>query len=745
MKKLVLTLILLSPAFVKAQSRLDTLKREWFQQAKESCVQKIASEDLVFKRQEIPAEWSKSSAIILSSYAKYFAYSSKEGYRIGQYSLDRILLRDEYALEDFSSFALDDESYLNVRVIKSDGSVIELDHSREVYGEYIYTNGNTGKSWHYLDNRKIPVPGLEFGDIIEIERYGENIKFNSKGKVIYPTSEEGFFIMRMHESFPILQRTVDFEIGSPFELKWKAMNQAPVLKEVSRNENRITYRLTDGKRKNLKPEYWSTKSSEEPYVKVAFSKAREELKGEILSENKEYDPSWLLPYINEIRKDRELSQSGVALDFAKDNFMGTFKFSGSVARKFYSYYRSECFLNQHSISYEMSDAHFLAILSRVLDKFKVKYEWMAAVPKELGTWKDVVSADEVYLGIRVKQENEIYTEFDPYSTYNELDPSIQGTNAVFIDFQRSEKHPGLRFEELPESGPKDNLLTTTWTLSIDGTRVNAERKNAFTGQSRFSPMEYLPHTLLFDDDYKRLYGKNYALGIVSSHPFIERRDLWDRMEEVADRYWHDDLKYAEKQLTYYFRNRNYGFEDYSFVRLNDPARELGSPELVFTDKMTLNSLLGESDTIKIFHIGRLLGETIYHLDAEDSIRQTGIMMRTPQTVKTVIILKDAAKYSYSGLRYLDTTVENEAGSFSVSHTIHDEQVEIIAIQTFTGQRLGANKWNDVLDLVQCVAETNRKKLLVTKKAEQEKEEIKTTDDGQSKGDKVEEMEGSNDE
>lgn len=700
-------LLFASSSLSNAQSPADTARSNWILRAKDQCVDRIAPADLAFKREALPKGWEKNSIVVLSNYARYFSYVDQNKPRVGQYSLTRILLQDEYALNDFSSFELEDDEYLEVKVIKKDDSEILLDRSREVFSDIYYTNGKTGKVRYFKGDKKIPVPNLEIGDILEIERYSEHVKFDAKGKVSFTDPDNGLFIIRFGESYPVFKMVAEFELSAPYELHWKAMNDAPVLIETGRNELRQIYRVSDQERPYIKGEFWSSRKADFPFLKVAYSKKRNKGKS-IKRGTDELDPEWIYPYLNDFRKKSDYNSSGVIMSFSRE--LGEHYDKTDIAYRFYVFYRRKYYIEMGGD--DLSNKHFVSILSRILDKYKVRYEWMVAIPKELGELKDLVSPKEIQWGIRVLGEDDIYSELTPYGTMSELDPSIAGTKALFINNSRSRRDPRLSYVNLPELDYKKNELEIKSRVNLDGYILELNREHSYSGFMRYRYARMMPHTLLYSEDYEEMYGRYYKMGVVSSYVFEHQNNLRKKLEDVGDRYWHDDLKAAEARLARYFRDRYYKIDDYEFYGIDNPARNMFNPTLAFSDRINAYGLVGFSDSTQIISIGRLLGETLYQMDQEDTLRLTGIDQGIPRTLRYEVEFNIGRKKKVMGLENLDTTIDNKSGKFTVRHRWNGRKLVVESEQIIYGNKLDPEQWDDVLAIVHAISETNRKKITI---------------------------------
>ena len=119
---------------------IDSTYLQVLKTMRDARVADIADIDALFSTKTLPSEWDKASAVILVHYSKYYVETQDGKPAFGAYSKTRVLLNDAFAVNDFSSFTLDEDEWLEVKVIKKDGKVIELDPSRAVKGDVRVVN-----------------------------------------------------------------------------------------------------------------------------------------------------------------------------------------------------------------------------------------------------------------------------------------------------------------------------------------------------------------------------------------------------------------------------------------------------------------------------------------------------------------------------------------------------------------------------------------------------------------------------
>ncbi|TNE80320.1 MAG: hypothetical protein EP332_08120, partial [Bacteroidetes bacterium] len=365
----------LSIGVVKAGSDDDAVLKQ-LQKTKEKLESTIEDRD-EFKLTEVPEKWKDESAVILYKYLYYQAernfnnnfYMTEDVIRV--YSKYRIKLQDNFAINDFSEFYFGDRDLLQIKVIKTDGTEYEVDMEEAKGSDTKFDDflGLSGLSLTIDSYKKIPVPNLDKGDMIEVTLVSENLRIYS-GKTYHTNHIPELETLTLAGAYPIMHQFIEFNLEDPFRLNFKSLNGAPALRPIKVKEAKASFIFQDSMRARVKSEYWSGGFGFNPSVKYVITKKVNtnlglDFTGESMEAKTEVSEEEVLKLANFIYRNTESSSSGVYFDFIK-RFRGQLKTNDDYIEKFYYYYRARVFSKDKSRRF--NNIQFVMNLSRILKK-----------------------------------------------------------------------------------------------------------------------------------------------------------------------------------------------------------------------------------------------------------------------------------------------------------------------------------------------------------------------------------------
>ncbi|MEP6430607.1 MAG: DUF3857 domain-containing protein, partial [Nonlabens ulvanivorans] len=221
---------------------------------------------------EIPVKWNEESAVILKDhrYIQYINSGKVVYFKSNKHQL--IKIQDQASLEGFSEISLNKDSKISfgwtttsrkettigIRIIKSDGTVSVVNVEKEEVEED--------------DKRKIAIPNLEIGDIIDIYIQTDRKERDFDGLDIYPAVET-----TIKDNYPILDYRIAVEVENDFFLNMNTYNGAPAVKEEETERSATKMYVVEAQNVDkLETNRWYFPLVEEPSVKlqVAFARKR---------------------------------------------------------------------------------------------------------------------------------------------------------------------------------------------------------------------------------------------------------------------------------------------------------------------------------------------------------------------------------------------------------------------------------------------------------------------------------------
>ncbi|PLX07538.1 MAG: hypothetical protein C0596_11475 [Marinilabiliales bacterium] len=402
-----------------------------------------------FEITEIPEKWKNESAVIICQ-EHVFSYLREKCYSyISESFRRRVKLQDKAAVELFSElyFIKSDDIYnIRINIYKPDGSVIDvsIDDAVEVTQEVprIFRYGNI-KTYQY---NKLAVPNLEIGDILDYEISEKNADVNGS-------------IYSLVSSYPIMNQSYVFTLDIGFLLKFNSYNGAPSLeynsngKDCYNRERAIvkTYRIDDYDREKIPDINWLNIYRSYPYIKFTIYSPRvykhldfyvtnhekrisvdEDINFDLLRRNYcaglnvygnlsycIHEPSLL----RMARKDELLCDSEIEkLELLNEMF------------RFFYFYHNEYTNDIHYGDVEPNKFIYVWTFRSLLKYYKIDSEFVICIDKDMGSVKNVVYAYELYFGLKLNLDKEIYIfPFDLYSDFGDIPIELQGSEALIYE------------------------------------------------------------------------------------------------------------------------------------------------------------------------------------------------------------------------------------------------------------------------------------------------------------------------
>lgn len=705
-------------------------KKEAWEKAMEKSMRKMTSkleDDPRFLSMEAPERWDKESAVVLMHYLKITKgkESSKGGSASGEFSRiyerTRILLKDQFAINDFSSFKVSKYEILEITVIKPDGSRVVFDKSRAVKADLRLEDHLYFTDLSITTSIKIPVPGLEPGDIIEIERYSENL-VESADRLIRTGNRNQFFVFSLNEVYPVFHRIIDIELDDPFRLNWRSMNGAPEVKMLKQKQKLAIYRFEDSLRARNKAEFWSPGNMKNPFVKFAIAKYnKRSLQGEVVVKEreplKEIKPEQLISFVHSAHRDQENSHSFIYRDFIVKNKNEDLEDNEVFVRKFFEYYRAHIYIDVLDEDEVMNNVQFIKVMRRVLEKREIEYEYILAIPKTLGKLNEAISINEFTWAIRIKENGMIINAFNAWSNLGEIRQSIYGTEVYVFQPAKKKSKITVDTEELPQDKPENNHYHFLIKARFDSTFTNlvVERENSLKGFARYGYVDAMPYSI-FQQDIKLLHGEidvkvNIPIQYYEDMSSVEHED---EMERIKESFFEEIDRSTRENMKDRLSTKHFKVEDYTKLEIVESGRFGETNNLVFKESFILSGLTAKGGEYFVLDLGRLLGQQMEIIDSEDSLRTQDIYLSFPRRIEYELKFEIPGGMKVDGAENFTINVVNDAGSYVVTTEVRDGMLIVKAVKTYNKDFLDKNEWNKVLDFVNAASDLNNKKIILSR-------------------------------
>jgi hypothetical protein len=677
----------------------------------------------------VPEKWNKESAVVIGQKSEYLFTRLASGkryttvVRITEYVHKRIKLQDKNALEKFSTFyyvTMGKDGKAAYQIIKAGGKKIEVDMKNAIEEESdipaIY------KPIYYRLNVKyfkIAIPDLEVGDIID---------YNLRSTIDWDMKENGIgftpFIFSLANAYSTMYQQYRFVMANGMKVRFRAFNGAPNLKMDAKasvfgeKESYVAYYMLDKDREKTKEERWSYELRNTPSVKFRVI---------MLADNDPDSKDLGMAQVDRTFIDIEdvyKRYVGAALYrtttvntlvaytteyIAKKKETGSLKNDDDVIRECYyclrkvfleMYYKGpvhselEKYMtgkklykkvlkqqekdNQQKEEREdeirINSVLFATALRLSLAAQNIQAELFVYIPRRLGAWRDVVFLDELDFVMKVKSKRrnyflEAFNNFDAFgSPYSYLE-GVEGYSIGYDEPNKYYKTAG------PTSSAEENLERKNYTVNFtdEMDKINVERTTILTGHEKSGKIGVanLDRSYLARD-FEKYYNQpgqksgkrkkdDEVIDITSSTGYENP----DKDEKVKER---NEL--MEKDI-----KDEFDLDKYVEFELIDDGRYGDTAALKYKEMFRLKKLISKAGKNYIFDAGKLIGDQVKLEQTEMEKREGDIWIPNARAIENNITIVIPAGYTVEGFQELNTTVDNESGTFiSTAKTESDKLI-----------------------------------------------------------------------
>lgn len=711
----------------------------------------------------VPDKWKNESAVIIGQKTEYLfsrVTAGKNVYvvRIQEYVHKRIKLQDKNSLEKFSTFyyvTMGKDGKAEYKIIKANGKENNVNMSSALEEEQdvpaIYKPILFKMNFKKM---KIAIPDLEVGDIID---------YTIKSSYDWDMKQEGIeftpFIFSLANTYPTLFQQYRFTMADGMKVKYRAYNGAPNIKYdpkasiIGDRNSYLSYYFLDKDREKMNEERWSFEYRNTPTVKfrvVLLADNDEESKGlgqatiDRSGLNMDQVYARFAP-IGAYMTTTVTSLVGYTTEYmAKKKADGVLKTDDDIIRETYyclrkvfleMYYKGPVHsdlekymtgkkLYKKVLAAEKKDVTskkeekedeiringvtFATALRVALAAMGIQSELFVYEPRRLGTWRDAIFTEELDYVLRVKGKKRFYfleafNNFDAFATpYSYL----EGAEGYAIGYQ--EKNQYFR-ASIPASAINDNIERQEYVLNFSDAMdvIRADRTSSYLGATKIGRIEQanLDRSYL-NFDFEKYYNepkKNKKSDNVVE--ISNKYDDPDKDERIKDR-----KELFEKDLKEEFDIDKY--EDFELIK---DGRFGDTAWLKYKEKFALKKLISKAGRNYIVEIGKLIGDQIKLDSNEIKTRQTDIWVPFARTIENTITLNIPAGYTVDGLQDLNTTVDNESGSFISTAKLDGDKLIITTRKLYKKSFDKKELWANYIAFLEPAYKFSQTKVVLKKK------------------------------
>jgi hypothetical protein len=687
--------------------------------------------DTKSKNNEFPDTWKNESAIFLYMEQLYESKNtSVTGAGVTYFSHYRIKLLDKAAVDYFSTIYYSAEShgnyslaycsrqkdFLGVKVIKPDGTE-KIVKSEDFIKED--------------DKKKVAVPNLEVGDIIDYYLYtydywGGIAKFPNFYSIVDKFVLGG--------QYPVKYLKYQLLTDRNWNVKFSTGQHGPAIKEERAGIKGKDYRFTINTEDI--PSYnrviWNLPYQSSPYIKLYVKYFSNFITSELDDK---------APFrTTELSSDKIID--GYSYYYVKDKAASNeySKFKSYIKKKFgentlskerlleeYYYYIRHHFINKHyvydcfhsnSSGYALEDngaryisaKEFTGHIIYGLDAMDIPYDLLVVMIKQEGILDDVLDVNETDYVIRANLQNPIYF-YKPsvYTVFNKLPESIEGTKA-YVLHSTNQKSDKLKLDTLtlPVTKAEENTILYEYNVAFDNednskllVKVNAQFNGLQMSDYKSSLIDYIDMIWHENDRYDT---KRWGSEGGESQRFKVQMDDFIRSE--GEKRKTNFEAYAKDQ----FEDENLKLTDYKTL---STGNEPNDNNLKISYSCEINDFVKKAGPDFILKIGKLLGGQIT-LDEKNQERNIDVYMNFARGYEYTIKVEIPAGYEVKGLDALNLDIKNSTGSMRSSAIVKNGFVEFRFSKYYNHNFEKKEKWGEMKEFITPATLLTSKEILFQK-------------------------------
>ena len=558
---------------------------------------------------------------------------------------------------------------------------------------------------------KVAVPDLEPGDILEyVTATKSKLDVQGTGYIEFNPVYE-----ICSKNYPILFNQISIETDNKSFFKSSSVNGAPEFKKVQASEDAFyKYMFTDLDRGVEKDINFVSAYQFYPLTKFQVVYANDEkIKGALIGQIGEIKAGFTKV---ELAKKAWEDYEKVG-DFGYPQYGTVQKFIDAIwvqlkkqgakdwTEKEYInnvYYKlRNVVVNRDSY---LSDKVAAYIFGSLLFQKNIKTELVISVSNSLGKLSNVLFDQEIrYV---CKLNNNYYFNYTDHSNPTDLVENLLGSEAYIIDQPTKQNTQNIKLVTLPDAGFEDNVTdyTITTSLEADMNTLLVSRTSAFVGISKTkniaTALKFTPYML---DDYK-YYG--------GSSPTDKMKEAQEEEYNKSAKAMKDEFKEAKVELV--TRDLKSEFQQkvkYKNFAVSSDGRSLKANKLVFVEDFELPGMVRKAGKKYLVNLAGLVGSQL-QIKKDERVRMYDINVGNARTYNWVINFKVPTGYVVEGVKELNNTVDNEAGTYTCVAEEQNNTVILKIKKVYKKANSAKEKWPSMLAFIDAAYNNSFKYILL---------------------------------
>jgi hypothetical protein len=675
---------------------------------------------------DIPEKYKNESAVIIYKYQDYDYHNQKVKVEFTEKKRLRIKIQDQNAILKFSDYEYNkrrenykfDETVFGIKVIKPNGKETIIDVDKE--------------SIDIDDHKKIAIPGLEIGDILDMYQYSE------KQYIMYFGAGFERIESTLGSEYPIMNYKMIFQTENDFFINYHAYNGAPELKPVpteKNNKRKYEFTASDLPKEDFprwfyplveKPcykfqVYFARKAYNEEMARAYISEDEKIIKSKVTSEDiyTFYDKRvdiWSKGYFDDVEKFLE----GKKFNTDTEKIREIYNFT---RHQYYTRYIVPFILYERNISYYPFDYlekdylylrnyyQFVNYFGVILEKLNIKSELIIGTGRENGPIEDLLLSDNVDLLLKINTEKPIYIkQFENFLLTDVIPYSFEGNTAYAIPIEDGKLSDQVKIITLPVSKFTDivNADFTKIQINPDFESFAINRVTSITGHNKeIENWDKVFINDIYNEDRIKYKTTDYFELIKNDKRKKEFKAEYESYLKTKQADFDEKIKTEiEGEYMGHIENLEY--------KLLNSGRFEQNDTLQYREMFTLKgNYLKKAGNNYTFDIGKFLTSQL-EIKEDEYIRDYNIYQNHPRSYKTHLEFEIPSGYSVTGLDKLNKNIKNETGAFVSTAEIKGNLLVIHTSKEYYNYFEPKENWLKMVEFLDAAYQFTQEKILLKK-------------------------------
>jgi len=685
-------------------------------------------------------KWPEASAIILCDKTHFSLTKSLVGIEINGIIRRRVLIQDKVNLEDFATYYFQDGETVGLKVVKPNGSEIEIDLKdaievvREVPSFY---KRKYLKSSYF----KIAIANLEVGDILE---YYNVFKYSDSFSAYY----EDLFA----EEYPVLKKEITFDLSMVDRAYFNTYNtdtKFEVIKGGGKNRkgkdkksvNRL--RIVEHDIEPRPEDQFLNEYLVMPHFRLSvftFMRKFPSLKkGDQLQDRYDISDNVILQQFQEIDKKQ-------SKDFRKTIFdkMGVqerkyfpeaffyacrYFWNSGFTPNYFLYLVGDRKMDVESVFGQsvgdLNSTYFISYFSDFLGKNDFEHDILVVVPNSVGDENTVVTPGNAYYGIYVNEVDQIFWSTNNHRHDREVPFGLVGgaTGYRFNVFGKDGKKikkikdPIAKKFVLPPLKSSETAEVTYINMTIDENMKDLSVSDSTVVKGPYKNYYYflLPKYMEFIfNDHLDMY-ENEDVKETKKRSFIYFNTGKTDYQKIDRELKNKSIEYQEEA----FENNikaTYSIDEVELLDYNllETGRTFHSRDMVFKTKYNLKDYIKKAGPNYILNAGGLIGGQKKLTDDEMKARSEDADMGFAKQFENHIEIKIPEGYTVKGIENLNVNIDNENMKFESVVTFENQVLNIYTLKEYKKEMVAKESWDKLVEVLETAYDFSQKKLILSK-------------------------------